>query len=204
VLALSASRLSHEYIRGRSVDILHRGALRHQDGRELPVVKARNGVCHQQRPIHTSNRILTCPSYMLHSLPSAPPRSTKENLLVSPVAEPVDILFVGFFSSSNSSCSSTALLRLSRTKEFLLFEASGDERRLLSIPFNHEDWSEEVEGPERDGSWVAEVEPREDAMGTSSVSGLTSSGNWRTIQNGVDFRILGAACIRRREACRYY
>jgi len=106
---------------------------------------------------------------MLHSLSLAPPQPRQLHVLVSPVAEPVDILFVGFFSSSNSSCSSTALLRLSRTKGFLLLEVSGDERRLLSIPFNHEDWSEEVEGPERDGSWVAEVEPREDAMGTSSV-----------------------------------
>ena len=140
---------------------------------------------------------------MLHSLPLAPPRHTKKNVLVKPVAEPVDILLVGFFSSSNSSCSSTALLRLSRTKGFLLLEASGDERRLLSIPLNHEDWSEEVDGPDRLGRWVAEVEPREDAMGTSSVSGLTSSGNWRTIQNEVDFRILGAACIQRREACKY-
>lgn len=88
---------------------------------------------------------------------------------MSPFAEPVDILLVGFFSSSNSSCSSTALLRLSRTKGFLLLEASGDERRLFSIPPNHEDWSEEVDGPERDGSWAAEVEPWEDTMVLSPV-----------------------------------
>jgi len=62
---------------------------------------------------------------------------SEDNLLVNPVAEPVDTLLVGFFSSSSSSCSSTALLRLSRKMEFLLFEASGDDRRLLSVPLSH-------------------------------------------------------------------